>query len=92
MIRYDQPFHGDSGEFYVPDTRKYFTFRPTDDAWAVKHDLIHAIDVLDGIRFGIVRKGVAYVAVDEDQYGNPVIERWTITKRKTYQETVWNYL
>lgn len=86
MIRYDQPFSGDSGEFYVPETRKYFTFRPTTDTWAAKHDLIHAIDVLDGVRFGIVRKGVCYIAVDEDQYGNPVLERWTITKRTAYKE------
>ena len=85
MIRYDQPFSGDSGEFYVPETRKYFSFRPTTDVWAAKHDLIHAIDVLDGVRFGIVRKGVAYVAVDEDAYGNPVLERWTITKRTSWR-------
>lgn len=87
MIRYDQPFTGDSGEFYVPETRRYFTFRPTTDAWAAKHELIHAIDVFDGVRFGIVRKGIAYVAIDEDKYGSPVIERWDITKRKTYKET-----
>lgn len=88
MIRYDEPFKGDSGEFYVPETRCYFTFRPAADPWAEKHELIHAIDVLDGVRFGIVRKTLAYVAVDEDQYGNPVFERWIITKRKSYRETV----
>lgn len=87
MIRYDQAFTGDSGEFYLPETRKYFTFRPTTDAWAAKHELIHAIDVLDGVRFGIVRKGVAYIATDEDAYGYPVLERWSITKRLTFKET-----
>jgi hypothetical protein len=87
MIRYDQTFTGDSGEFYLPETGRYFTFRPTADAWAAKHELIHAIDVLDGVRFGIVRKGVAYIATDEDAYGNPVLERWHITKRITYKET-----
>ena len=87
MIRYDQAFTGDSGEFYVPETRCYFTFRPTTDPWAAKHELIHAIDVLDGVRFGIVRKGVAYVAVEENEHGYPVLERWVITKRNTYKET-----
>ena len=82
MIDYDKQFVGDAGVFYLPETRKYFTFRPTADAWAAKHELIHAIDVLDGVRFGVVRKSVAYVAVDEDEYGNPVLERWSITKRK----------
>jgi hypothetical protein len=81
MIDYDKPFAGDAGHFYLPETRRWFTFRPTDNAWALQHDLIHAIDVLDGVRFGVVRKGVAYVATDEDQYGNPVLDRWTITKR-----------
>jgi hypothetical protein len=87
MINYDKPFFGDSGEFYLPETRKYFTFRPTDNPWAAQHDLIHEIDVLDGVRFGIVRKGVAYIAIDEDANGYPVLERWTITKRKTYVTT-----
>jgi hypothetical protein len=82
MINYDIQFVGDAGVFYLPETRKYFTFRPTADEWAAKHELIHAIDVLDGVRFGVVRKSVAYVAVDEDEYGNPVLERWSITKRK----------
>jgi hypothetical protein len=47
--------------------------------------LIHEIDVLDGIRFAIVRKSIAYVAIDEDQYGNPVLEKWQITKRRIFQ-------
>lgn len=84
MINYDLPFTGDSGEFYLPETRKYFTFRPADNAWAAQHELIHAIDVLDGVRFGIVRKAVAYIATSEDANGYPVIERWLITKRRTY--------
>lgn len=88
MIRYDQPFVGDSGEFYVPDTRCYFTFRPASEPWAAKHEFIHAIDVLDGVRFGIVRKTVAYVCVDEDRFGLPIIEKWNITKRNSYRETV----
>jgi len=87
MIRYDKQFSGDSGEFYVPETRRYFTFKPTNNAWAISHDLIHEIDVLDGVRFGIVRKGVAYVAIDENEYGAPVLDRWTITKRITYKES-----
>jgi hypothetical protein len=82
MINYDLPFMNDAGVFYLPETKKYFTFRPTTDAWALKHDIIHAIDVLDGVRFGVVRNTVAYVATDEDQYGNPILDRWIITKRK----------
>lgn len=87
MIQYDRQFQQDAGEFYLPETKKWFTFQPnTDDAWGLRHDLIHKIDVLDGYRCGIVRKGVAYIAVDENEYGAPVLERWTITKRRVFQE------
>jgi hypothetical protein len=81
MIDYDKQYAG-AGEFYLPESRHYFTFQPAADAWAAKHDLIHAIDVGDGVRYGTVRKTVAYIAVDEDEYGNPVLERWSITKRR----------
>jgi hypothetical protein len=84
MMNFDKPFFGDSGEFYLPETGRYFTFRPTENSWARHHELIHEIDVLDGVRFAIVRKGLAYVAIDEDSNGYPVLERWNITKRKTY--------
>ena len=84
MINYDKQFSGDAGEFFLPETRKYFTFRPTTNPWASQHDLTHEVDVLDGVRFAIVRKTLAYVAVDEDQWGNPVLQKWMITKRKTY--------
>jgi len=85
MIDYDKQYAKDSGEFYLPETRKYFSFRPTNNPWAEKHELIHEIDVLDGLRFGIVRKSIAYIAIDEDQYGNPVLQRWEITKRRVFQ-------
>jgi hypothetical protein len=99
MIDYDKQYAKDSGEFYLPETKKYFSFRPaTKNSWAEKHNLIHEIDVSDGIlvlgrkncivnsiRFAIVRKSIAYVAIDEDQYGNPVLEKWQITKRRIFQ-------
>ena len=86
MIDYDKQYAKDSGEFYLPETRKYFSFRPAiKNSWAEKHNLIHEVDVLDGIRFAIVRKSIAYVAIDEDQYGNPVLEKWVITKRRIFQ-------
>ena len=42
---------------------------------------IHKVDVLDGYR-AIVRKTVAYVAVDQDACRQSHPERWTITKRR----------
>ena len=87
MIVYDRQFQDHAGEFYLPNTKRWFTFTPnTDDAWGLKHNLIHKVDVLDGYRCAIVRNTVAYVAVDQDEYGNPIFERWTITKRRIFQE------
>lgn len=87
MIAYDRQFQKDAGEFYIPETKCWFSFRPSTNPWGIKHELIHEIDVLDGTRCAVVRKGVAYVAVDEDANGNPVLERWSITKRRIYLET-----
>ena len=37
-----------------------------------------------GYRYGTVKKTVAYVAVDEDDMGMPVLEKWNIKKHKEY--------
>lgn len=85
MIQYDRQFEADAGEFYLPETKRWFTFAPNkDDTWGLKYELIHKVDVLDGYRCGIVRGTVAYVAVGQNEYGAPVLERWTITKRRLF--------
>ena len=35
-------------------------------------------------RYAEVKKTVAYVVVDEDEYGSPVIEKWLIKKNIAY--------
>jgi len=43
------------------------------------NDYPHEIAMSDGsFRFANVLKTVAYVVIDEDEYGNPVIEKWNI--------------
>jgi hypothetical protein len=37
-----------------------------------------------GYRYGIVKKTVAYLAVDEDEYGEPVLEKWQIKNLREY--------
>lgn len=37
-----------------------------------------------GYRYGEVKKTVAYLAVDEDAFGNPVIEKWYIKNHELY--------
>jgi hypothetical protein len=35
-------------------------------------------------RTATVKKTVAYVAVDEDEFGNPVVEKWQIKRHVVY--------
>ena len=73
-----------AGEFQHKETRCHFTYKATNDAWATSHGFTHEIDVLDGVRFARVLKTVAHVAVDEDEFGCPVIEYWQI------KNTMWH--
>jgi len=45
----------------------------------------------DMIRFGRVLKTVAYVVVDEDEFGNPVVEKWDIKSDWARKERGANY-
>ena len=37
-----------------------------------------------GWRYARVLKTVAYIVIDEDEYGDAVIEKWDIKKQRTY--------
>jgi hypothetical protein len=37
-----------------------------------------------GYRYATVKKTVAYVVVDEDEFGLPVVEKWNIKQRRSY--------
>lgn len=73
-----------TGEFQEVEFGKYFTYKRTNDFWALQHGFQHEIDVLDGIRYGNVKKTVAYICVDEDEVGAPVINKWNIKKHMIY--------
>ena len=68
-----------AGEIQEADFRRWFTYRPTSDRWALAHGLSVEIDVGDQIRFGNVLKTVAYVCTDETETGAPVIEKWKLS-------------
>jgi len=38
-----------------------------------------------GYRYANVKKGIAYIVVDEDDEGNPVIEKWDIKQKRLYE-------
>ena len=73
-----------TGEFKEREFGHWFTYRLTVDSWALSHGLTHEIDVLDGVRFAIVRKTVAQICTDESAEGLPVIERWSLAKNNSF--------
>ena len=72
------------GEIQEADFRKWFTYRPTSDQWAISHGLSVEIDVGDQIRFGKVLKTVAYVCTDETETGTPVLEKWKLSNHHIF--------
>jgi hypothetical protein len=68
----------DYGVSFEYATRKYM------DIWS---DYPHRIAVGpngDETRVGKVLKTVAYIVIDEDADGNPVVEKWTIKNHRIY--------
>ena len=45
-------------------------------------DVVHA----QGYRYGLVKKTVAYVCTDEDEFGQPVVEKWNIKRHRNYSK------
>lgn len=70
-----------AGQFEEREHGNYFEYRASEGNFAgMPHEIFvgpHA-----EYRYGRVLKTVAYVVVDEDEYGAPVIEKWDI-------KTIW---
>ena len=69
-----------------------FEYEPNDpsDSWLPMVNYPHRVWVAtrpindQGWRYAHVKKTVAYIVVDEDDYGQPVIEKWAIKKNRIY--------
>lgn len=72
------------GSFEEVTIGKYFQFSEnTEKHWVSPEDFPHLIHLNDGsVRYALVKKTVAYVVVDEDPYGLPVLEKWFIKNRR----------
>ena len=44
----------------------------------------HKLWTLDGYRYARVLKTVAYIVVDEDEYGLPVVQKWNIKQHRKF--------
>lgn len=78
------------GVFVEKDTGNYFEFSINEDHMAADENggFTHKVWVGDTIgwpyRYAVVMKTVAYIAVDEDDEGLPVVEKWYLKKCQEY--------
>ena len=76
---------------FIHENDNNFEYSVNDDCFTWCEDFPHKIWVGShqiggdqGYRYGIVKKTVAYVAVDEDEFGLPVLEKWKLKKNTEY--------
>jgi len=76
------------GAFVEKEYGNVFEYSVNDDPISFCEDFPHKIWVNDvvgqGYRYGIVKKTVAYVCTDEDEFGLPVLEKWYLKKNNEY--------
>ena len=78
------------GCFVERDTGNSFEYSINDEPIAgFSEDFPHKVWVGglvndQGYRYGIVKKTVAYIAVDEDEFGLPIVEKWDLKKNTEY--------
>ena len=73
------------GQFVEKDVRGVHEYSANTDEMTGAWDFPHILHTLDGYRYARVLKTVAYIAVDEDAHGQPVIEKWHITNHKLWE-------
>lgn len=74
------------GVFTEKEVGNYFEYSLNDTGLPYPFNFPHKIWVGDGYRLGTVKKTVVYIVTDEDEYGQPVIEKWYIKNRKEYAQ------
>ena len=79
------------GAFVEKDAGNTFEYSLNDDPISMCEDFPHKVWVggkgvcgMQGYRYAIVKKTVAYVCVDEDEFGLPVLEKWYIKNHRQY--------
>lgn len=78
------------GEFVEKQHKRLFQYAkadPTHDAFGLSNNLPHVVFVGptgEDKRYAHVKNTVAHVAVDEDEHGKPIIQKWDIKNHKKY--------
>lgn len=78
------------GRFVEREVGNYFEYSLNDDDFDFCKEFAHKVWVGglvndQGYRYANVKKTVAYVCVDEDEYGRPVVEKWQLKNNVAYQ-------
>ena len=88
------------GGFYEKEHGNWFEFSRNDDMLDLGNtwegvEYPHKIwvtnprDGIDsGFRYGIVKKTVAYIVTDEDDYGNVVLEKWYLKQNSLREYSI----
>ena len=80
--------HG--GGFREKSRGNFFEYTADSDNSEFPHRIwvAHESRIIPGLeqgwRYGLVKKTVAYLVVDEDEYGKPVVEKWLIKNHRAY--------
>jgi hypothetical protein len=80
------------GSFVEKSVGNFFEFSLNTEENTFGEDYPHKVWVSSnpvndsGWRYARVLKTVAYVVVDEDAEGNPVVEKWDIKEHNSYKE------
>lgn len=73
------------GAFQEREVGNWFEYsKNTDSITGFTEDFPHKIWVCDGYRYGHVMKTRVVICVDEDEFGLPVTQKWSIKKLKVY--------
>lgn len=81
------------GMFVERETGNHFEYSLNDDPFHWCEDFPHKVWVASGqiandsgYRYAHVKKTVVAVAVDEDEFGLPIIEKWYLKKNRLYDQ------
>jgi hypothetical protein len=79
------------GCFTEKDVGNYFEYSNNPDSFSFCEDFPHIVWVggggvagMTGYRYANVKKTVAYICVDEDEFGAPVLEKWQLKNNRSY--------
>ena len=85
------------GHFEEKSAGHYFEWSENDEPfaecpsrwpWEFPHKIWVGDEIGSPYRLGIVKKTVAYICIDEDEFGHPVLEKWSLKNTRIYPNPI----